>query len=129
MDRLLMTIPCERGELFYIRSGRRILLANCEPAIQIYEHTDRIAALGGYGLKHIYAALVLCGEPKLTREVDKAFLDKVESFDLTTDIQRKDGAFEVLHFVNISPEKIDLEGEWTFSLHERQETLRRLLTL
>ena len=45
MDRLLLTLPCENGELFYCLSGRRIALARCKPKIEIYEHTTRVRVI------------------------------------------------------------------------------------
>lgn len=129
MERLILTLPCERGELFYISAGRRILLANCTPCIEIYEHTSRVSAIGGSGIKTIHAALALCGEPDFTRAVDEDFLKTVDAFDLSADIQRKDGIFEVFHFRNMQLHEINFEGEWTFELNEKQEVLRKLLTL
>lgn len=129
MERLLLTLPCERGELFYISAGRCVLLANCTPCIKIYEHTSYVSATGGTGVKHIHAALALCGEPEFTRAVDVDFLKSIDSFDLSADIQRRDGIFEVFHFRNIQPRDIDLEGDWTFELNEKPDVLRKLLTL
>lgn len=129
MERLLLTLQCERGELFYIATGRRILLANCTPCIEIYEHTSQVSAIGGGGMKRIHAALALCGAPDFTRVVDEAFLKKVDSFDLSADIQRSDGVFEVFHFRNMPLREIAHDGEWIFELNEKQELLRKLLTL
>ena len=129
MERLLLTLPCERGELFYISAGRRILLANCMPRIEIYEHTSYVSAIGGKGVKRYHAALALCGDPELTRPADADFLEKVDCFDLSTDIQRRDGVFEVFHFRNMQLHEISPEGDWTFELNEKQELLRKLLTL
>jgi hypothetical protein len=129
MERLLKTIPCERGELFYRAAGDRRLLARCEPRIQIYEHTTQVNAIGGYGVKRIHGALVICPEPDLTRQVDEAFFQTVSGFDLSVDIQRKDGVFENFQFDDLSPEEIELGGDWTFSLNERPEMLKRLLRL
>lgn len=42
MERVLLTLPCEQGELFYISTGRRILLANGIPCIEIYEYTSQV---------------------------------------------------------------------------------------
>ena len=129
MERLLLTLPCERGELFYISAGRRILLANCNPCIEIYERTSYVSAIGGTGVKTIHAALALCGEPDFTRPADVDFLKKVDGFDLSADIQRKDGVFELFHFRNMQLYEINCNNEWTFELNERQEVLRKLLTL
>lgn len=129
MERLVLTIPCERSELYYNISGRRILLANCVPKLEIYEHTKPLNALTTAGIKNYHAALALCGEPEFTRRVDDTFLRQVQSFDLSTDIQRKNGTFEVFRFMNIKPQEIPLDGEWVFELNETQETLRKLLAL
>lgn len=129
MERLLLTLPSEHGELFYVTAGRRVLLANCTPRIEIYEHASEFSTIGGTGIKRIYAALTLCGKPAFTRPVDEAFLKKVDSFDLSSDIQRKDGIYEVFHFRNIQPHNIEIDGEWVFALNEKQELLRKLLTL
>ena len=129
MKRLLMTIPCEHSELFYISSGRRILLAECAANLEIYEHTSQARAIGGNGVKRIYAALALCEAAEFTRPVDDAFLKTVDCFDLSADIQRRDGVFEAFHFRNIQPEEINIDGEWVFLLNEKQELYRKLLTL
>lgn len=129
MERLVLTIPCERGELFYNISGRRILLANCTPSLEIYEYTKPIATISAVGLKSYHAALVLCEDPEFTRTLTDDFLRQIQSFDLSTDIQRKDGTFEVFRFMNIKPREMPLDGEWVFELNETQETLRKLLAL
>ncbi len=129
MERLVLTLPCERGELFYIISGRRVLLANCTPVIKIYERTTPVQTVGSFGVKSIHAALALCGTPEFTRPVDVAFIKNIDGFDLSADIQCKNGSFEVFHFRNIQPQSIELEGEWVFELNEKQEFFRKLLTL
>lgn len=129
MERLLKTIPCERGELFFTVAGQCTLLAHCQPCIEIYERTTQVNAIGGYGVKRLHAALALCGELGFTRDVNEDFLLSVSAFDLAADIQRKDGIFERFQFRNIRPEEIELGGDWTFSLNERPEMLRKLLAL
>lgn len=129
MERLVLTIPCERGELFYNISGRRILLANCTPNLEIYEHTKPLDTVSDVGLKSYHAALALCGKPEFTRSLNDDFLRQIQSFDLSTDIQRKNGTFEVFRFMNIKPQEMPLDGEWVFELNETQETLRKLLAL
>lgn len=39
MTTLLNTLFSERGELFVIGNGRRVLFARCKPEIRIYEKT------------------------------------------------------------------------------------------
>ena len=129
MEKLVLTLQCENSELFYISAGRRILLANCTPCLKIYEHTGYVSAIGGAGVKKIRAVLALCGEPDFTRPVDVDFLKKVDGFDLSADIQRRDGVFEVFHFRNMQLHEINCNNEWTFELNEKQEVLQKLLTL
>lgn len=129
MKRLLVTIPCENGKLFYVSSGRRILLADCTADLKIYEHTSQTKAISGVGVKPIYAALALCDASEFTRPVDDTFLNTVDCFDLSADIQCQSGVFEVFHFRNIQPEEIDTDGRWVFSLNEKQELYRKLLTI
>ena len=130
MERLLMTLPCERGELFYTASGRRILLAHCEPEIQIYENSAPVPAPSGIDVRFYHAVVVLCTEPDCTRPVDARFLRTVEGFELAADIQRRDGVFERFHFHNLWPEELEkFKSTRTLSLQEPQERIRRLLTL
>lgn len=129
MERLILTLPCERGELYYNLAGRRVLLANCTPVIKIYEHSSQAKAIGGGSIRHIHAALAICENADFTREVTTDFVKSIESFDLSTDIQRKDGVFEVFHFRNMQLQNIELDYDWVFELNEKQEIFRKLLAL
>lgn len=130
MERLLLTLPCERGELYYITEGRRLLLARCTPKIEVYEHITSVPVLGhSCGVKTYHAALVICTEPEQTRPVDADLLQRAEAFDLAADIQRKDGIFEAFQFYGLQPEEIQQGGPWIFNLQARQEFIRKLLAL
>ena len=129
MERLLLTLPCERGELYYTASGRRILLARCEPEIQIYENSAPVPAPSGMDVRFYHAVVVLHAETDYTRPVDAGFLRTAEGFELAADIQRRDGVFERFAFYGLQPEEIDLNGTWTLALQEPQERIQRLLEL
>ena len=52
---------------------------------------------------------------EFTREVDIEYLQRVTAFDLTAQVQRADGVFEVITFNNIEPESINPDGDWVFN--------------
>lgn len=128
MKRLVKTLAGENGQLYTVRNGNRMLLAQCVPKIEIYEEIAHIPALGaGAKVKKRHVSLVLCGEPEMTREVDTEFFQKVTGFDLSADFQRTDGVFETLFFDALIPEEIDLDGDWTFWMQDNPEMLKRFL--
>ncbi len=131
MERLIKTILCERGELYNIIGVQRLLLARCEPKLEIYEHSQSIPILGrkSYDVKRLRAVLVLCGEPEFTRAVDEEYLAKITRFELVADIQRSDGVFESMKFDNILPVEIWLDGDWTFEITDSSKLARRLLDI
>ncbi len=43
---LILTIPCENGELYSTIDSRRIKLADCTPRIEIYEMSSLVPILG-----------------------------------------------------------------------------------
>ena len=131
MERLIKTISCEKGELYNIVGDKRLLLARCEPKLEIYEHSQSIPILGkrSYDVKRLHAVLVLCGEPELTRAVDEEYLERITRFEFVADIQRSDGVFESMKFDNILPVEIWLDGDWTFEVACSSKLARRLLNI
>ncbi len=127
---LLLTIPCENGELYSTIDSRRIKLADCTPRIEIYEMSLPVSILGGScKVKQYRAALILCDDMDFTRRIDDKYLGAVSSFVLSTEVQRKDGVFERLNFCNLQPVDIELGGTWTFEINEPAEKIKRLLEL
>ena len=128
---LIKTIFCEQGELFHSIGGRNILLARCEPRIEIYEESTKVPILRGSGgtVRTMRAALVICPEPALTREVDAAYLNKVEGYTLCCRMQRKDGIYEQFTFSSLIPYDIELLGNWTFELDRPPELIQRLINI
>lgn len=127
---LLLTLPCENGELYSTVDSRRIKLADCTPKIEIYEISSPFPILGrSCEVKRYQAALVLCEDMDFTRRMDEKYLRTVSSFILSTEVQRKDGVFEVLNFSNLRPDGIEIGGTWTFEILESPERIKRLLEL
>lgn len=128
--RLIKTLYFECGKLYIILEGRRILLANCEPKIEIFEHSTKVPILGKQGgsVKKHHITVVICGNLDFTREIDEEFLQSVTSFELTADIQREDGIFENIAFDKLDVSEIDLDGDWTFEIKGQADLIRKLLT-
>lgn len=129
IKRLIKTLYLERGKLYVILEGRRILLASCEPRIEIFEHSTNVPILGKQGgsVKKHHITVVICGNLDFTREINEEFLQSVTSFELTADIQREDGIFENIVFDKLDVSEIDLDGDWTFEIEGQTNLTRKLL--
>ena len=105
---LLKTIP--------LSDGKRCLLASTVPVLEVYENETTVPILGkGRQVKKRSYSLVLRKDSEFTREVDLEYLQSVTAFDLTAQVQRADGVFEVITFNNIEPESIRSDGDWVFN--------------
>ncbi|MDE6992627.1 MAG: hypothetical protein K2P42_18465 [Lachnospiraceae bacterium] len=124
MTTLLNTLFSERGELFVIGHGRRVLFARCKPEIRIYEKTAQVPLLGESGCKKksMRFTIALCGDMEFTHEPE----DEPERYELTADILRNDGIAERFYFHNISLLEIDSSGGWEFELNVTGEQIRKL---
>ena len=131
MRRLLKTLYLENGELYATIGGNRILFANCEPKVEIYEDIHNIKTIGinGYKVKTRKFTIVLCNEIEFSRNVDVELLNRITEFNLLADIQRKDGVFERLTFDNLIPDELDLNGEWSFEVSQYSDITRKLLNI
>ena len=113
---LLKTIPLLDGRLYATTGGMRCLLASTVPVLEVYENETTVPILGkGRQVKKRSYSLVLCKDSEFTREVDNEYLQSVTAFDLTAQVQRADGVFEVITFNNIEPESIQSDGDWVFN--------------
>ena len=113
---LLKTIPLSDGRLYATTGGMRCLLATTIPVLEVYEKEITVPIMGkGRTVKKTVYSLVLCGDNEFTRDVDIEYLQNVTAFDLTAQVQRTDGVFEVITFNNIEPESIQTGGDWVFN--------------
>ena len=113
---LLQTIQLSDGELYATTNNRRCLLSTTVPVLEVYENETTVPILGkGRQIKKMSYSLVLCKDSEFTREVDLEYLQSVTAFDLTAQVQRTDGVFEVITFNNIEPESIQTGGDWVFN--------------
>lgn len=128
MTTLLNTLFSEKGELFAIGQGRRVLFAHCRPQIGIYEKTTQVPVLGerGYKKKSMRFTVALCGGTEFTCSAVEETMQKAERYELTADLLRNDGIVERFYFHSISLVEINPAGEWEFELDATEEQMRKL---
>lgn len=128
MTTLLNTLFSEKGELFAIGHGRRVLFAHCRPQISIYEKTTLVPVLGDseYRKKSMKFTIALCRDTEFTGNVVEEAMQKAERYELTADLMRNDGIVERFYFHNISLVEINPAGEWEFELNATEEQVQKL---
>lgn len=129
--RLVKTIHCENGQLYSIVKGQRFLVAECEPRIEIYEHSTEVTTFGTMTcpIKKRHITIAICSDMDYTRTIDEKFIGSVSAFEVQADIQRVDGVFENIVFNNLCPVEIDLDIDWTFEVKDNAALLNKLLKL
>ena len=128
IEKLLRTLRGKESRLYYVKDGRRFLLADCKTRLEISSQEERLPLLGNKAMvsKH-YLTIAICDDMDLKESVDTAFLKTITRFEIEVFFQRKDGRQERFVFSNINPTEIDLDGEWTFEISEDYALIRRLL--
>lgn len=131
MITLLNTLFSEKGELFAIGQGRRVLFAHCKPEISIYEKTTQVPLLGEerYKEKSMRFTVAMCGDMEFTCNDVKDAIQKAERFELTADLLRDDGIVERFYFHNITLMEIKSEGGWEFELKVTVEQQKKLFAM
>lgn len=129
MTTLINTLISEKGELFALGHGRRVLFAKCRPMIKIYEKSCSVPLLGTMqrGAKSIQFVIVLCADMDFTREDISQDGQEVERYELTADIQLCNGIVERFYFHRVELEEINPAGVWEFSVEVTQEQLQKML--
>lgn len=128
MITLLNTLFAEKGELFIIGQGRRVLFMHCRPKISIYEETIQVPVMGeaSYRKKSRRFTVALCGDMEFTSDTIEETMQKTERYELTADILRNDGIVERFYFHNISLVEINPAREWEFELNATDEQMQKL---
>lgn len=128
MTTLLNTLFSEKGELFFIGQGRRVLFAHCKPKISIYEKSTQVPVLGkqGYRKKSMRFIVALCLDTEFTCRSKEETMQKAERYELTADFLRNDGIVERFYFHNVSLVEINPEGEWEFEVNATADQIRKL---
>ncbi|MCD7817849.1 MAG: hypothetical protein LUH07_02200 [Lachnospiraceae bacterium] len=124
---LLRSIEFERGELYSRMNGRRCLFARCTPRLEIYEHETTVPILGeGRKIKKVSYSLVICQDLDLTRPTREDDFSTVTVYDLSAQILKEDGVYQVITFDNIIPSEIHLDGDWIFET-QLPEELKKII--
>lgn len=128
MITLLNTLFSEKGELFTIGQGRRVLFAHCKPQIGIYEKSTQVPVLVKTGgqMKSMRFVIALCGDTEFTCFTVEERMQNAERYELTVDLLRNDGIVERFYFHNISLVEINPAGEWEFELNATEEQIQKL---
>lgn len=131
MTTLLNTLSGEKGELFTIGQGRRVVFAHCKPLISIYENTTQIPVLGknSYAKKSMRFVAALCKDTEFTSGTVEDTMQKAERYELSVDLMRNDGIVERFFFHNISLVEISPAGGWEFDVDVTDEQMRKLLEM
>ena len=59
---LIKTLNLENGKLYGEIDGSRICMAECEPTVEIYEHSTKVPFVGSvsYGIKKHNITIIIC---------------------------------------------------------------------
>ncbi len=127
-ETLVKRVRLENGELYIKLNGEMILLARCEPIIEVYEQAMSINAIGYKkpSIKRLRYSLILCGNSVYTRKVDENYLYKAKGFTLVAEKQRRDGIFERLTFDELTINDINSNMDLTLDIEPNSEALGRV---
>lgn len=124
---IIKTIAGYNGELYGVISNRRILIAKCNPQIEIREQRQNIPAFGRSSAeKKIHITLVICNDTDVKCPETKEYFDSIEEYDISMLVQRADGAMLPITLNNLIPE---YNEAWAFSVDVPQAMMNKLLNL
>lgn len=128
-ETLIKTIQLESGELYAEISGDRVLLARCEPKIEVYEQTMPVTAIvyKGKKYKRLRYSLILCGNSVYTREVDEEYFYNTKGLTLIAEKQRYDGIFERLTFDDLTINDIKSNMDLILDIKPNSEIMKKLV--
>ena len=128
---LIKTLNLENGKLYGEIDGRRICMAECEPTVEIYEHSTKVPFIGSvsYGIKKHHITIIICDNVQQTNDIDEKNISSVSRYSILAEIWRRDGIFETITFDNIIPTEIDLDGAWKFEVEVDARLLKKLMQL
>jgi len=118
MDRTIITIPAENGELYEISAGCRYLLASFSGKVEITEHTNLVPILGRIekGTKTILASLIVRGDLEYRKKDGYASIHSGKVYEALTDINGEKTTLAGLQFKDSDP----VSGELVFEITDRE---------
>ena len=106
-------------EVFAVTKGNSSLICNCEAVVKVSEISRTFRTLHGteYVAKKKVYSIIVCQKPEHNLTFEE--LEKIERFDIDAILI---GRYEREHFAirDIAPKVIDLNGDWVFSLSEKE---------
>lgn len=118
MDRRIMTIPAENGEIYEISAGCRHQLATFNGKVEVMEHKNFISILGKVeeGTKSIYASLIAYGNLEYKTEDGNVSIHSGKVYEALADINGKGTFFAGMRFKDSDP----ISGELVFEITDRE---------
>lgn len=127
MERIVKTVPVERGKLYVTGAGKRYLLADCRAEIELREELIDVPMLGrGRAVKRLPSVVVITFDHEPKTEPDWS---RIEAIGLAGEVLRRDGCYMSIDIPQCSLlDDLDLsEGsECRFEVPRTPELLRVL---
>lgn len=91
MERVVKTVPVERGKLYVTGAGKRYLLADCRAEIELREELIDVPMLGrGRAVKRLPSVVVITFDHEPKTEPDWS---RIEAIGLAGEVLRCDGCY------------------------------------
>ena len=91
MERVVKTVPVERGGLYVTGAGKRYLLADCRAEIELREELIDVPRLGrGRAVKRLPSVVVITFDHEPKTEPDWS---RIEAIGLAGEVLRRDGRY------------------------------------
>lgn len=126
MQKVVKTIPIEKGKLLGIVDTNRYKLADCDAKLELIEHSKNIPTLGtGNIITHRLVSMLITFN-YVSRLVD---IQSLIAFGFQGDILRSDGRYETVTFdrcLLVSDLDLTDTGQCTFEVQCSPNMLRKL---
>ena len=111
--------------------NNRVMLANCEAKMELYEESENIKVLNSQNCKvrKRKFTIILCDDMEYTRDITIDILRKIKDYSLKFDLQRDDGIFESFYIDRLVPKEIDIDGEWVFDVEDIPNEVKKMCTI
>jgi hypothetical protein len=130
MKTLIKTLAAENGELYALSDSRRVLIAECEAEVRLYEHSVETPVFGrGRVINKRGAALLVTFRHKPVCPMDERFISCISRFEFQAAVLQSDASFERIRFDDCQLDgDLDLTGAGTcrFEIRCPPEVLDRL---
>ena len=131
MLKIINRLGLEKAELYVTIDNNRVMLANCEAKMELYEESENIKVLNSQNCKvrKRKFTIILCDDMEYTRDITIDILRKIKDYSLKFDLQRDDGIFESFYIDRLVPKEIDIDGEWVFDVEDIPNEVKKMCTI